>query len=99
MSGSDDCYLMATMAHTVVLYTRDGCCLCDRAREVLRRLQTDFELEIEEVEISQDPTLEARYGQVIPVVIIDGRHKFESKIAEHYLRRALSAPRRWPWQR
>ena len=27
------------MTLTVVLYGRDGCCLCDDAREVLRRIR------------------------------------------------------------
>ncbi len=87
------------MAHRAVLYTKEGCCLCDRAREVLRRLQAEFDLEIEEVEITRDPALEAQYGYTIPVVVIDGRHRFESKIAEYYLRKVLVPPRRWPWQR
>lgn len=87
------------MAHRAVLYTKEGCCLCDRAREVLRRLQAKFDLEIEEVEITRDPALEAQYGCTIPVVVIDGRHRFESKIAEYYLRKVLVPPRRRPWQR
>jgi len=87
------------MTHSAVLYTKEGCCLCDRAREVLRRLQTEFDLEVEEVEITRDPALEEQYRYTIPVVVIDGKHKFESKIAEYYLRKVLVPSRRWPWQR
>lgn len=87
------------MAHKAVLYTKEGCCLCDRARDVLRRLQGEFDLAIEEVEITRDPALEAEFGYIIPVVVIDDRHRFESKIAEYYLRKVLVPKSRWPWQR
>jgi glutaredoxin len=84
-----------------VLYTREGCHLCERAKVVLDRLQAEFSLEIQEVDISTDDALLAEYGEIIPVVVIDGRHRFEpNKIAEFHLRKVLSAPaRRWPWQR
>ena len=90
------------MTHQVVLYTKAGCCLCDRAKQVLARLQGEFGLEIQEVDVAGDAELLACYGEIIPVVVIDGQTRFESKIAEHYLRRALTASeaptRRWPWQ-
>ncbi len=88
------------MTHTVVLYSKEGCCLCHRALELLRRLQPEFDLQIEEVDITTDPALEERYRYLIPVVIIDGKHRFESKIAEYYLRKVLEPERgrRWPWQ-
>lgn len=81
------------MTHTAVLYTKEGCCLCDRAKEVLRRLQGEFDLEIEEVDITRDGVLYEQYQYVIPVVVIDGKHRFESKIAEYYLRRVLATRR------
>lgn len=78
------------MAHDVVLYTKEGCCLCDRAKAVLHRLQADFELAIEEVDITGDAALYEQYRYTIPVVVIDGTHRFEpTKIAEYYLRRVL----------
>ena len=91
------------MNHTVVLYTREGCCLCERARQLLRRLQGEFIMEIEEVEITGDPELYQQYRYIIPVVVIDGRHRFEpNKLAELYLRRALELSERtesrYPWQ-
>ncbi|MHB0868032.1 MAG: glutaredoxin family protein [Chloroflexota bacterium] len=95
---------MARTSHTAMLYTKEGCCLCGRARELLHRLQREFDLRIEEVDILQDPALEEQYRYIIPVVVIDGRHRFEpNKIAEHYIRRVLEPAGvemwRWPWQR
>lgn len=81
--------------HTAVLYRREGCCLCERARKLLDRLRGEFNLEIEEVEITSDPELYQQYRYVIPVVVIDGRHRFEpNKLAELYLRRALELTER-----
>jgi glutaredoxin len=93
-----------TDTHTAVLYTKEGCCLCERARQLLSRLQGEFAIEVEEVDITSDPRLYEQYRYTIPVVVIDGRHRFEpNKLAEFYLRRALEpqrhAERRWPWHR
>lgn len=64
----------------VVLYSRPGCGLCDRAREVLeaQRARTSFVLE--EVDISGDDALELEYGVRIPVVTMDGRERFELEV-------------------
>jgi glutaredoxin len=91
------------LTHRVVLYSKEDCHLCHRALDLLQRLSGEFQLEIEEVDITADPALYDRYRYTIPVVVIDGKQTLESKITEHYLRRALSAGtdegRRWPWQR
>ncbi|HZK66535.1 MAG TPA: glutaredoxin family protein [Chloroflexota bacterium] len=78
------------MGHRVVIYTKAGCCLCDKAKALLRRLQGEFDLEIDEVDITRAPALFEQYRYTIPVAVVDGLHRFEAtKIAEHYLRRVL----------
>ena len=64
----------------VVLYSRPGCGLCDRAREVLlaQRARTPFDLE--EVDVSGDDDLERSFGMRIPVVFVDGRERFEVEV-------------------
>ena len=59
---------------TVYLYSRPGCHLCDRARDVLEAAGIAFE----EVDITTDPALEAEYGVLIPVVEQEGRQLFEA---------------------
>jgi hypothetical protein len=57
----------------VVLYGRDGCHLCDLAREELlamRRAGASFELR--EVDISGDDRLHRELLELIPVVEVDG---------------------------
>ena len=74
----------------VVLYTRQGCHLCDVAAEVL----TQHGLEFESVDIDTDtraePELRARYNECVPVVVIDGKVRFRGRIDELLLRRLLA---------
>jgi len=74
---------------TVVLYGRDGCCLCDDARELLLRARTHYEFELEERNIESDPALHRAYLERIPVIAIDGEEVLELVIGEDELHRAL----------
>ena len=74
---------------TVVLYGRDGCCLCDDARELLLRAREKRPFTFEERDIEQDDTLLAAYLERIPVITIDGIEAFELLIDEAELERAL----------
>ena len=76
---------------SVVLYTRAGCHLCDQAKEVLKRYQERFGLEIQEVDIDQDRELKSRYDQCVPVVSLDGKERFRGRINEVLLRRLLKS--------
>jgi glutaredoxin len=66
------------------LYSRPGCHLCEELRELCEGLREEFPLQLTEVNIDTDPTLQARYGEEIPVLFIDGRKavKFRSTQAE-----------------
>jgi len=69
----------------VVLYTRDGCHLCDDAKQVLR----DADVAFSEVDIDADPQLRALYNEEVPVVFIGGRKAFKYRVDPHELRRKL----------
>jgi glutaredoxin len=75
----------------VVLYSRPGCGLCDRAREVLeaQRVRTPFELT--DIDISGDDELELEFGIRIPVVSVDGRERFEVEVDPAELARLVAA--------
>ena len=45
---------------------------------------------IEEVDISMDPALEARYGVEIPVLLVDGRKAAKYRVTERELTRILT---------
>ena len=52
----------------LVLYTRQGCCLCEGLEERLRALEPAPELEC--VDVDGDPELQGRYGLSVPVLAI-----------------------------
>jgi glutaredoxin len=74
---------------TVVLYGREGCCLCDEAREMLRRASERHEFELVERDIESDERLLREYLERIPVIAIDGTEAFELVIDEAELDRRL----------
>lgn len=74
------------MTPRCLLYTRDGCHLCDQAAEVLAR----HGLAYESVDVDQDPELRARYNECVPVVVIDGKERFRGRVDELLLRRLLA---------
>jgi glutaredoxin len=78
--------------HTVVLYGRAGCCLCDDAREVLERVRAARPFVLEERDIEADEALHAAYLERIPVVTIDGREEFELFVDEREFTQRLLAP-------
>jgi glutaredoxin len=74
---------------TLTLYGKPGCHLCDDARAAVERVSARRGVPVEQVDVSRDPTLYARYGQRIPVLEIDGETLFEFFIDEVVLERRL----------
>jgi hypothetical protein len=72
----------------LTLYTKPGCHLCDEMKAVIRRVVGNDSL-LDEVDISTDPALLARYGVEIPVLEIDGRKVAKYRITEEKLKRAV----------
>ena len=75
----------------VTLYTKDGCRLCDEVKADLAELAADFPHKLQEVDITQDSDLFARYRFAIPVVKI-GKEMLKAPIAKHQLQAALETP-------
>ena len=61
----------------VTIYGKPGCCLCDEARTVVRAVRALRPFELHEVDVSIDPALNARLGERIPVVAVNGDEAFE----------------------
>ena len=75
----------------VVLYTRVGCHLCDEAKALLLKLRTQSAFEFQEVDIDQDPELQRRFNDEIPVIFIHGRKAFKYRIdPKQFLKRLHS---------
>jgi hypothetical protein len=78
---------------TVVLYGREGCCLCDEARKVIERVRARHAFVLEERDIDRDIALLRAYLERIPVVTIDGVEEFELFVDEGELERRLGMVR------
>lgn len=65
------------IAIKITIYSKPGCHLCDLAKEVVERCRVEFQI----VDISGNAELETRYGQDIPVILLDG-----VEIARHFVR-------------
>jgi glutaredoxin len=77
------------MTPSVVLYGRDGCCLCDDARKILLRVRDEHPFVLEERDIEADERLLKAYLERIPVVTIDGVEVFELFVDERELTRRI----------
>jgi glutaredoxin len=74
----------------LTLYTKPDCCLCDDAREAIHRMRPELAFQLEEVDITNDPALLHRYGERIPVVLLNGVPEFEYRVDERELRRKIA---------
>jgi glutaredoxin len=75
----------------LTLYGKPGCHLCDEARAVVREVRERRPFELEEVDITRDPALEALYRERIPVIAIDGEEALELVIEATELERCLAS--------
>jgi hypothetical protein len=77
------------LRHSVVMYTRSGCHLCDEAWHQLETAAQHRPLHLKQINVDTDPDLAARYGLEVPVVEIDGRVRFRGRINPVLLKRLL----------
>jgi glutaredoxin len=78
------------MACNVVLYTRQGCHLCEQAWQQLEQARQRYGFTLEQVDIDADPQLVCAYGECVPVVTIDGKVRFRGVVNRVLLERLLS---------
>ena len=76
----------------LILYTRPGCHLCEVLKDQVGDLPPalrDRLPEVEEVDISDDPDLEASFGLMVPVLMLDGRMAARGRVSDRLLRKRL----------
>jgi glutaredoxin len=76
--------------HRIQFFTKAECPLCDEARELLHRLENDFSMAVQEIDITSDPALFERYRTIIPVIVIDGRFTLGARMEEDDVRNCLT---------
>ncbi|WP_109509817.1 glutaredoxin family protein [Nocardioides speluncae] len=83
--------MTSTTGPRVTLYSRPGCHLCEDARAVIEKVCAEVGTSYTEVDIDQDPALQRKYGEEIPVTFVDGRQHDFWRVDENRLRAALGA--------
>jgi glutaredoxin len=75
----------------VVMYTRQGCHLCEQAWALLERLRRRHGFTLTATDVDTDPALAAEHGEHVPVVAVDGRVRFRGGVNPILLRRVFES--------
>jgi len=67
--------LKQVMKVKVVVYSKEGCHLCENVISELEKLKAVEHFDLATRDITEDPELFERYKNIIPVVLIDGKMK------------------------
>jgi glutaredoxin len=73
----------------LTLYGKPGCHLCDEAREAVRAASAGRDVELVEVDITLDPSVERDFRERIPVLALDGEELFEFFVDQGALKERL----------
>jgi glutaredoxin len=76
--------------HEVQIYSRSNCHLCVVALETLVELQKELNFTITKVFIDGNPELEAKYGEQVPVILINNQQHDFFRVDPERFRRAFS---------
>ena len=68
------------MTTQITIYQRDGCHLCEIASAQLEQLQSDYQFELEQVDIESSDHLHRLYLERIPVITLDGEELYDFEI-------------------
>ena len=74
----------------LTFYTKPDCCLCDEALVAIERVRCGREFEFEKIDVSTDRELTERYGELVPVLEIDGAKAFELGVDQRELEQRLA---------
>lgn len=74
----------------VSIYSRSNCHLCDVAQGVLEQMQSEFNFVITKKLIDGDAELEEKYGESVPVILINKEPHDFFKVSPERFRLAMS---------
>ena len=80
---------MSALPIEIELLTRPDCHLCDEMKQALKEATTGLNIDLREIDISEDPALAKRYGENIPVLFINGSKAFKHRATANDLRESL----------
>jgi glutaredoxin len=80
----------------IVVYTKPDCCLCDKLKGQLQKLQASHQFAWREINILEDSAAFKKFQHEIPVVFVGGqmasRYKLDEKRFVHLLETAGTEP-------
>ena len=84
---------MGSAPPSVTIYSRTGCHLCRVVYRMARRLQRDLPFQLEYVDVGTHCDWAQRFGDRVPVVLINEQEACSGRITENQLRRAVEKAR------
>ena len=79
------------MAVTVTLIGKPGCHLCDDAKAVVERVaEPMMDVVTEEVSLEDNPLWSELYGELIPVILVNGEEIAHWRIGPEALEQAIT---------
>jgi glutaredoxin len=85
----------ADVAHVrIKVYTREQCCCCHKALDLLKAYQRRLRFAIEAVDIDGDPDLRERFNTEVPVVEVNGKVRFKGVVNPVLFERLMQAESR-----
>lgn len=73
----------------IEFYTKPNCHLCDVAREKIVKLKKEFDFELVDVDISKKEDLMKKYGESVPVIVLNGKFLSRFDVDSDKLRNKL----------
>ncbi|WP_018433423.1 glutaredoxin family protein [Paraburkholderia atlantica] len=80
-----------TKTASLTLFGRAWCHLCEDMRAALEPLLAEFGAQLAVIDVDSDPLLEARYNELVPVLVCDGVELCHYHLDEAPVRTALAA--------
>ena len=77
------------MPTKIKILSKQDCHLCDQAKEVIFRNTRSLPVEVEVIDIENDPELVKLYGSDIPVIFLNDRKIFKHRVDENKLQKLL----------
>ena len=74
----------------VVLYTRERCSLCEKAKAVILAVRREVAFDFREVDIGWSGDLYEDYKHDIPVIEVDGQRAFKYRVEVSELKERLA---------
>jgi thiol-disulfide isomerase/thioredoxin len=77
------------MTLSIKFYTKPKCSLCDDVRILLSQLRKEYPLDVEEINILDDPNLYEKYKYEIPVLLFPDGFELKGRIEDKELKEMI----------